>query len=51
MTHRTCPECGAHLDPEEKCDCEHNAETGENDKKRSGCLETVATKHHNQYIA
>ena len=18
---RTCPDCGAHLDPEEKCDC------------------------------
>ncbi len=34
MTYRTCPECGAHLDPEEKCDCEHNAETGENDKKK-----------------
>jgi len=32
---RTCPECGAHLDPDERCDCEretkckeeeHNAE-------------------------
>lgn len=22
--YRTCPECGAHLDPGEKCDCEKN---------------------------
>lgn len=21
MYYRTCPECGAHLDPGEKCDC------------------------------
>ncbi len=20
--YRTCPDCGAHLDPDEKCDCE-----------------------------
>lgn len=22
MGERTCPDCGAHLDPEEKCDCQ-----------------------------
>ena len=22
--YHTCPECGAHLDPGEKCDCELN---------------------------
>lgn len=24
--YRTCPECGAHLDPGEKCDCENDKE-------------------------
>ncbi len=27
MTYRTCPECGAHLDPEEKCDCQKTEES------------------------
>lgn len=22
----TCPDCGAHLDPEEKCDCKENSD-------------------------
>lgn len=22
MAYRVCPECGAHLDPGEKCDCQ-----------------------------
>lgn len=22
MSYRVCPECGAHLDPGEKCDCQ-----------------------------
>ncbi len=21
MYYRTCPDCGAHLDPDERCDC------------------------------
>ena len=33
MTYRTCPECGAHLDPEEKCDCEKEAEKNAENKK------------------
>ena len=24
--YKTCPECGAHLDPGEKCDCQEEAE-------------------------
>ncbi len=26
MGYRTCPHCGANLDPEEKCDCLEEAE-------------------------
>ena len=26
MVYRTCPYCGASLDPEEKCDCRDNEE-------------------------
>ena len=29
----TCPDCGANLDPGEKCDCKSNYE--DNDKKAS----------------
>ena len=25
--YRTCPDCGAHLDPEEKCDCQSSEDT------------------------
>lgn len=28
---RTCPQCGAHLDPGESCDCAGSAETRENE--------------------
>lgn len=24
MGERICPDCGAHLDPEEKCDCKND---------------------------
>lgn len=24
MYYKTCPKCGAHLDPGERCDCEEN---------------------------
>lgn len=27
--YKTCPECGAHLDPQERCDCENAEEKGE----------------------
>ena len=27
--YKTCPECGAHLDPQEHCDCENAEEKGE----------------------
>ena len=26
MGERICPDCGAHLDPEEKCDCKEDEE-------------------------
>ncbi len=26
MGYRTCPHCGANLDPEEKCDCQEDQE-------------------------
>lgn len=41
--YRTCPECGAHLDPEEKCDC----------IKKSVCAQTQNGKHEktqNYYV-
>lgn len=28
--YRTCPDCGAHLDPGERCDC-HDEETNSDD--------------------
>lgn len=32
--YRTCPECGAHLDPGEMCDCQRAAQAAEDvDKK------------------
>ena len=36
---RTCPDCGAHLDAEEKCDC----------KKRSEYTEKYAKAQHISY--
>lgn len=33
MQHRTCPDCGANLDPEEKCDCGREIDTAENNGK------------------
>ena len=29
--YRTCPECGAHLDPDEPCDCDHKKEDNPNE--------------------
>ena len=28
MNYRACPDCGAHLDPQEKCDCKKEAPCG-----------------------
>lgn len=35
MTYKTCPYCGANLDPDEKCDCrnEEENETEENNNE------------------
>ena len=27
--HRTCPDCGAHLDPQERCDCKDAKESAQ----------------------
>lgn len=27
MQYKTCPDCGAHLDPGERCDCHNKRET------------------------
>lgn len=27
MRYKTCPDCGAHLDPGERCDCRNKKET------------------------
>lgn len=34
MSYRTCPYCGANLDPDEKCDCRKEEEE-ENDRGSS----------------
>lgn len=31
MSYRTCPYCGANLDPDEKCDCREENEQEENE--------------------
>lgn len=33
MGHNICPDCGAHLDPGEHCDCKEIAAPGEEDRK------------------
>lgn len=42
MYYKTCPECGAHLDPGEKCDCLKEA------KKRAGYLSNNMQTTNNQ---
>lgn len=34
MMYWTCPNCGANLDPGEKCDCDRDARNGD-DKKQN----------------
>jgi len=31
--YRTCPDCGAHLDSGERCDCQEHDKTGHFDNK------------------
>lgn len=31
MYYRTCPDCGAHLDPSEQCDCKKEKQPQENE--------------------
>lgn len=39
MKYRVCPDCGAHLDPGERCDCKSDCETKE--KSRPAGTETA----------
>lgn len=40
--YRTCPYCGSHLDPCERCDCKENAAPGTTNTK-DGKVEQIAT--------
>ena len=40
--YRTCPYCGSHLDPCERCDCKENAAPGATNTK-DGKVEQIAT--------
>lgn len=33
MYYRICPDCGAHLDPDEKCDCHADTHNTNENKK------------------
>lgn len=39
MGERICPLCGAHLDPEERCDCQEE----ENNEKENSTFDTLAS--------
>lgn len=43
MKYRTCPYCGAHLDPSEPCDCEEKEETAPGDAGAASKSVVVAT--------
>lgn len=49
MRYKTCPDCGAHLDPGERCDCKEESPQGGNlassDKKMEKTLTTVYHGH------
>ena len=46
--YRTCPDCGAHLDPGEICDCSRKAEAAPASVKPEAMDENLAKKANNQ---
>lgn len=46
MLFRTCPYCGAHLDPAEKCDCLETQEAQEAEKKSQARREAQLAALH-----
>lgn len=40
MNYKTCPYCGAHLDPGEQCDCRENEKEPEDSRGRAGSKAT-----------
>ncbi len=46
MRCKICPYCGANLDPGEKCDCQDNTVTLQQESKNSGNYQTDQSKYN-----
>jgi len=50
MYFKTCEECGAHLDPGERCDCEKNekARPGRRTDSKNNSLDYLSKEYHSK---
>ena len=44
MGYRTCPYCGAYLDPDEKCDCREKIATSQQENESVGSIQIASEK-------
>lgn len=50
MGYKTCPYCGAYLDPDERCDCRDEVATSQ-EKKPTGGNRTGSEKYNKQHLS